>query len=401
MKRSAIRRAGSGLGPGAERPAAALSRGGPPTRPMAYAVSTRSRGLGDPAGRVPASPQPGPCLVTLEVVLLILVLAIVSNVVLLVGAVASGAFRDRPADRPALPTPRGRVAVAPDLALVPRPRHDDRAPDADARVAASSSPAPFAALALPVPERRAAISAPAVPAPSTDGDRPAPVELAGEADAASVAATPAPSRPPSRPRATRGGSTTPRPTNARGGRTRRFTLPSIEVDHARTERVVLSLLGDPAPGEAPATEMVGAWERLVGASADESMPAPASVVALTLDGLDALTESAGREGAERFVTAVLDAVRRSARASDRVASVGRGHFRVLLVDADDAIAARFVTRVRGMLDRRLAMSPTPLHLSAGWAAAASPRELDGAVKGAEERRRAGTTGVSQQGQTPA
>ena len=188
-----------------------------------------------------------------------------------------------------------------------------------------------------------------------------------------------------------GARTSGRRSASTGKRGRRFTLPSIEVDHERTERVVLSLLsGDDEPASG---QLVDAWERLVGGEGDAPGDRSAVVVALALDGLDAYTESGGRDTAERLVGGVLDAIRRSARGSDRVASVGRGRFRVLLVDADGEVASRFVSRVRELADRRISLSAAPVRVAAGWAEATSAGSLDAAVRAAEDqRRRNGTSG---------
>lgn len=204
---------------------------------------------------------------------------------------------------------------------------------------------------------------------------------------------PAPATPPVRRSAARADARR----SGAGKRGRRFTLPSIEVDHERTERVVLSLLtgddeialaADAAEDmDAAGGHMVDAWERLVGSDAAGEPARAAVVVALTLDGLDRLTEVAGRDGADRAIGGALDAIRRSARGSDRVASVGRGHFRVLLVDADEVVAARFVGRVRETLERRPALASTSVVLAAGWAEAHTAGHLEGAVHAAEERRR--------------
>lgn len=173
---------------------------------------------------------------------------------------------------------------------------------------------------------------------------------------------------------------------------------------------MLSLLStdDPLvePGAEPPTpsrRLVDAWEQLVGPERDEAADRSAIVVALTIDGLERLGESAGRGQAERIVTAVLDTLRRSARATDRVASIGRGHFRVLLVDADETVAGWFVARVRGALEPRLAAASAPVSLVAGWAEAASVGRLEEAVQQAEERRRAALLEVERNraGQAPA
>jgi GGDEF domain-containing protein len=328
--------------------------------------------------------------VTLDVLVIALAALVASNVVLLVAATRSGAAgrasrEVRRVDRPAISPDRIEWAGLP-----------IGQPDMGASRTRPPLPTSVAAATVPVEaEPRAGAAA---------GNRPDPAVVAPPAPPA-TAALDAPLEPSLEPPLEPAPATSPvRRSRARadarrtgGRRGRRFTLPSIEVDHERTERVVLSLLtGDDEialaadaadEGDAVGGHMVDAWERLVGSDDAGESARAAVVVALTLDGLDRLTEVAGRDGADRAIGGALDAIRRSARGSDRVASVGRGHFRVLLVDADEAVAARFVARVRETLERRPALASTSVALAAGWAEAHTAGHLEGAVHAAEERRR--------------
>ena len=324
---------------------------------------------------------------TLDLLVIALAALVASNVVLLLAATRSGAAGHpsrevRHMDNRAVSPDRiewaGLPVGQPDMgASRTRPRTPTGAASAAVSVeaeppaaAATSDRADRAVVALPPPPPTAALDAPLEP----------PLEPAP--------AAPSVRRSSARADARRAGG---------GKRGRRFTLPSIEVDHERTERVVLSLLtGDDEialaadaadEGAAVGGPMVDAWERLVGSDAAGEPARAAVVVALTLDALDRLTEVAGRDGADRAIGGALDAIRRSARGSDRVASVGRGHFRVLLVDADETVAARFVARVRETLERRPALASTNVALAAGWAEAHTAGHLEGAVHAAEERRR--------------
>lgn len=257
------------------------------------------------------------------------------------------------------------------------------------------------AMVLPRPPQ-ASVALPDAPAPTTSPPPeppPSAIEAAPEPRARTGRTRAAP-RPPATdegpaPKATRRTAT-------RGSRGRaKFTLPSIEVDHERTERVVLGLLSGEIP---PAGEegIAGAWDRVIGRSGDAPGDRPAVVVAVGIDGLDAVLSTAGRESADRLVTPVLDALRRSARSTDRVASVGLGHFRVLLAEADDAAAARFVSRVRGAVDRRLSLAPAPVHLAAGWSSVRGAADLEVAVHAAEEARRRDAAGAARtEGASPA
>jgi len=321
--------------------------------------------------------------VTLDVLLIALAALVASNVVLLVAAtrpdaagLASREVRHvgRPTASPdrfewaALPVGQPDMGASPARQWTPEragPPAPSGEPEPSTVAAASDRPPPDVVTAAATAATDAP-KAPVIPAPAAS---PVP-RAAGRADARRA-----------------GG----------GKRGRRFTLPSIEVDHERTERVVLSLLtGDDEialaadagdGGDAVSGPMVDAWDRLVGSDAAGEPARAAVVVALTLDGLDRLTEVAGRDGADRAIGGALDAIRRSARGSDRVASVGRGHFRVLLVDADEAVAARFVGRVRDTLERRPALASTSVVLAAGWAEAHTAGHLESAVHAAEERRR--------------
>jgi len=404
---------------------------------------------------------------TFDVLLVALAALVLSNVVLLVAAVRSGALgalrrddgwadAERPvAERPISGTALGRTSEfgrrvpsvadrpwAPDrlplrptdrplgipavAVLVPEPAPPNSTtpgagghwgttapalPVEDAiEVTRGEVPTVAAAVPLAVSKALAVSASVAVAAPSgRSGAEPDPEAEAAEAaqapaaealEAADPSGGPEPSGTPASPGM-------PNPSQARStaaasrkreGRTsprrgRRFTLPSIEVDHARTERVVLSLLsGDDEP--APAL-LVDAWERLLGAEPEGAGPRSAVVVAVAIDGLDQVAEASGRDAAELVVGGVLDAIRRSARASDRVASVGRGHFRVLLVDADTDVAARFVSRVRDAAERRLSLAPASVAVVAGWAEATSAGHLEGAVRAADEQRRRNAAALSE------
>ncbi|HEU0237267.1 MAG TPA: hypothetical protein VFR14_12580 [Candidatus Limnocylindrales bacterium] len=346
---------------------------------------------------------------TFDVLVIALAALVASNVVLLVAATRSGSagrqgaaghasHESRHLDGPPVSRDRiewaelpvGRPDVGASRAWHPTPRSV-----APAAVSTETEPPSVAAAngrPDPADVASARMSATAALEPATEAPAEAPPDapvgppLVGRPEPAPE--TPPARRSPARSDARRSGA---------GKRGRRFTLPSIEVDHERTERVVLSLLtgddeialaADAAEDvDAAGGHMVDAWERLVGSDAAGEPARAAVVVALTLDGLDRLTEVAGRDGADRAIGGALDAIRRSARGSDRVASVGRGHFRVLLVDADAVVAARFVARVRETLERRPALASTSVALAAGWAEAHTAGHLEGAVHAAEERRR--------------
>jgi len=130
-----------------------------------------------------------------------------------------------------------------------------------------------------------------------------------------------------------------------------------------------------------------AWERLL---AEENARyvryrRPLSVVVAEIDGLSRLVERFGAEPGRRVLPAVGDAMRRSARRTDRVAHVGGGRFLVLLPETDEVAAINYVERVRVACERWLESGAVALHLSMGWASPTPVGEIDTALRAAEER----------------
>ena len=130
-----------------------------------------------------------------------------------------------------------------------------------------------------------------------------------------------------------------------------------------------------------------AWERLL---AEENARyvryrRPLSVVVAEIDGLSRLVERFGAEPGRRVLPAVADAMRRSARRTDRVAHVGGGRFLVLLPETDEVAAINYVERVRVACERWLESGAVALHLSIGWASPTPVGEIDTALRAAEER----------------
>jgi diguanylate cyclase (GGDEF)-like protein len=112
---------------------------------------------------------------------------------------------------------------------------------------------------------------------------------------------------------------------------------------------------------------------------------PVSVVIAELDGLEKLSELFGAEVADKLIPPVADALRRSARAADRVARLAHNRFGVLLVETDEVRAINYVERVRSACDTWLEASAIALRLSIGWASPATDGDLRSAVRIAEER----------------
>lgn len=112
---------------------------------------------------------------------------------------------------------------------------------------------------------------------------------------------------------------------------------------------------------------------------------PVSVVIAELDGLDRLGELLGLDVADRLIPPVADALRRNARAADRVARLSHARFGVLLVETDEVRAINYVERVRSACDRWLEASAIALRLSIGWASPATDGDLRSTVRVAEDR----------------
>jgi GGDEF domain-containing protein len=290
----------------------------------------------------------------------------------------SPATSPEPAETPE-PAPTARLIAAASTADHPAERPPEGSPD------------------LPPPDPEPASPVATEPEAANPGAA-GPVEPALPDEAADgVPAQPAdvvPARPARPPRAPRSSQPRDEPRTPRGTRAR-FVLPPMEADDGRMERAVLSLLGDP-PARRGATPSAGPPVREEGQAAgpgdrlvdgESTSTQPGTVVALAVEGLEELITASGRPAADALASRVLEALLRSARPVDRVASVGPGHFRVLLVGADEAVAARFVSRVRTAVDRRITAAAVPLRVAAGWAETEQTGRLDHAVRTAEERRR--------------
>lgn len=130
-----------------------------------------------------------------------------------------------------------------------------------------------------------------------------------------------------------------------------------------------------------------AWERALREEAARfaRYGRPVTVVYLELDGLRELVERVGHNEADRFVRAVADSMRRSARTADRLARVATGRFLALLPETDEVQAIHFIDRLRDACDPWLVAAPNPLRLFVGWANPAPGGDLQATVRAAEER----------------
>lgn len=139
----------------------------------------------------------------------------------------------------------------------------------------------------------------------------------------------------------------------------------------------------------PLTGLEGrlAWER---AMREESARLdrygrPAAVVVAEVDGLGRLAERFGPEPETRIVHAVGDALRRQARATDRVVRVDDAIFYVLMPETDEIAAINYVERVRAVCDRWLESGAVSLRLSLGWASPQPGGDLSTALHVAHDR----------------
>lgn len=191
-------------------------------------------------------------------------------------------------------------------------------------------------------------------------------------------------------------------------RLRRFSLPAH--DDERAAGAIDALLSGslsslpraadvaPAPDQRNDDELVDAdtglpslfaWTRVIdleGARASR-YGCPVTVVIAELGQLDRLEERVGAGAIAGLIAPVADALRRNARAADRVARLGRFQFGVLLVETDEAGAINYVERVGAACERWLDAGAIPIRLSMGWASPATDGDLHGAARAAEERMR--------------
>ncbi len=110
----------------------------------------------------------------------------------------------------------------------------------------------------------------------------------------------------------------------------------------------------------------------------------ATVIVAELDGLDALAARLGQEVADGLIRPVADALRRNARAADRIARVGHARFHLLLPETDEIAAINYIERVRSSCDLWLEAGALAVRLAIGWASPMTG-SLEGALRLAEQR----------------
>ena len=113
-----------------------------------------------------------------------------------------------------------------------------------------------------------------------------------------------------------------------------------------------------------------------------------TVIVAELDGLDALAARLGQDVADGLVKPVADALRRNARAADRIARIGHARFAAMLPETDEIGAINYIERVRSSCDMWLEAGALAVRLVIGWASPATG-DLKAAAHLAEERMNAG------------
>lgn len=112
---------------------------------------------------------------------------------------------------------------------------------------------------------------------------------------------------------------------------------------------------------------------------------PGVVVALRLDGLEAVAADGGPEVAAWLCRIAAGKLRDSARDSDLVQVDPHGSFRVLLAETDDAGADAYVQRASRLLVPWFDHGPTEVCIIAGWAGTSSVPDLQAAYRLAQAR----------------
>jgi diguanylate cyclase (GGDEF)-like protein len=182
--------------------------------------------------------------------------------------------------------------------------------------------------------------------------------------------------------ATAAAAAAPQPAAAPSPRLASLGRPVMETGSYTSEGVLEPTL-DPETGlDSPLT-----WANAIAIEEARSgrYGRPVSVVVAELDGLDKLAELLGADIADKLIPPVAEALRKSARAADRVARLSHNRFAVLLVETDEVRAINYVERVRSACDTWLEASAIAVRLSIGWASPATDGDLRSAVRIAEHR----------------
>jgi hypothetical protein len=106
---------------------------------------------------------------------------------------------------------------------------------------------------------------------------------------------------------------------------------------------------------------------------------PLAIVVVCLDWQEHDGSGQSTEDALRLLRPVGRTLRRQARASDRVARLGRDSFAIMLMETADLGAAVYAARVRDACRPWLAAAPVDVDLRLGWAVAAAGAMIETAV----------------------
>lgn len=154
--------------------------------------------------------------------------------------------------------------------------------------------------------------------------------------------------------------------------------------------VALTPVSSSARGPIPGVMDRQQWEGLITHEAQrQGRHGQATAVVLAeLDGLDELVARMGPAAVNRLIPPCAGILVAVARASDRIARLATGRFGILLLQTDDAGAARYAARATAAVDTWLTASPWHVRLSIGWAATTDPDELRRGLRNAEAHLRA-------------
>lgn len=106
---------------------------------------------------------------------------------------------------------------------------------------------------------------------------------------------------------------------------------------------------------------------------------PLAIVVAWLDWKEHDGSGGPAEYALRFLRPVGQTLRRQARASDRVARLGRDSFAIMLMETADLGAAVYAARVRDACRAWLAAAPAEVELRLGWAVAGAGAAIETAA----------------------
>jgi diguanylate cyclase (GGDEF)-like protein len=129
-----------------------------------------------------------------------------------------------------------------------------------------------------------------------------------------------------------------------------------------------------------------AWEELLRLHSprQDRYHRPISVVSADLDGLKVINDREGHAAGDDRIRAAAEVLKLNTRAGDVVARVGGDEFFVLLAEADQSSARRYLRRVRAAVRRtNVAQGRSPLHVSLGAATAREHEPLSETVRRAD------------------